>query len=626
LFALDNFEPNPSISSVTRFINGINNWFYADFSLSYDPCSYYFDSSLRIEAELLSNADIFLSGKLSGEIASINNNNSGNGVSHDGFASRLTTSAKTAQKAYKNVQGWVSDQVKQSLVNAPGASQSLQINFSDVYSTSVNVIQNHIVNDLATPEAISYIQNTHAENTQNIGFLQNLLNSSTFLKSGLKAVPFVGAALQFVNAFVSGGRKGSSTQTVQVMPMAINADLELGGTLSISKLYKGISFVTPGSLNSACSPDGFYPYYNEVLGVLNLLRTPEIRFRHQYFLTEDIDEFGPYFRERSYWQVQLTNLQYVLNPAARLRSDNIEILGSLQFKYTANGEVAYATSFVPIQTLLNAQVEFGTDVEQGPFSSFNEILGCFHDFPPIVELKLIFNLTRLDTDYATQNVLWVGTFPTNVINTPFFQFSNTKICDVPKRVTIANNTFVPSNTTIRAWEKINIGNNVQFGSGQPITIIAPEIHAPASLPSNVVLQFDYPGNGSLYHAPITNQTSIMNFCNSASYNPTLRALLRTESENHESPKVRTESIEYFNIFPNPVTDQSTVSFKLIEPGLVSFILYDMAGRIFQQIAEQNYEAGHHEVAMPLGSLPNGMYLLKLQGGNGSKTLRLTVNK
>jgi hypothetical protein len=382
LFALDNFEPNPSISSVTRFINGINNWFYADFSLSYDPCSCYFDSSLRIEAELLSNADIFLSGKLSGEIASINNNNSGNGVSHDGFASRLTTSAKTAQKAYKNVQGWVSDQVKQSLVNAPGASQSLQINFSDVYSTSVNVIQNHIVNDLATPEAISYIQNTHAENTQNIGFLQNLLNSSTFLKSGLKAVPFVGAALQFVNAFVSGGRKGSSTQTVQVMPMAINADLELGGTLSISKLYKGISFVTPGSLNSACSPDGFYPYYNEVLGVLNLLRTPEIRFRHQYFLTEDIDEFGPYFRERSYWQVQLTNLQYVLNPAARLRSDNIEILGSLQFKYTANGEVAYATSFVPIQTLLNAQVEFGTDVEQGPFSSFNEILGCFHDFPP----------------------------------------------------------------------------------------------------------------------------------------------------------------------------------------------------------------------------------------------------
>lgn len=167
---------------------------------------------------------------------------------------------------------------------------------------------------------------------------------------------------------------------------------------------------------------------------------------------------------------------------------------------------------------------------------------------------------------------------------------------------------------------------MQFGSGQPITIIAPEIHAPASLPSNVVLQFDYPGNGSLYHAPITNQTSIMNFCNSASYNPTLRALLRTESENHESPKVRTESIEYFNIFPNPVTDQSTVSFKLIEPGLVSFILYDMAGRIFQQIAEQNYEAGHHEVAMPLGSLPNGMYLLKLQGGNGSKTLRLTVNK
>jgi hypothetical protein len=243
-----------------------------------------------------------------------------------------------------------------------------------------------------------------------IGLLEGLLSKSDLLRDGLKAVPYIGAALQFVRAFAGDGKQSSVPQTVEMMPMSINPEISLTGTILTQKVYKNIVFSTPGSLKSKCVANDLYPYYNEVLGVINLLSTPEVRVKEGFSFSNWVDEYGPQYQERRFFQVQLTNLDYVLNPASGLRPDNIEIIGSLIFKNSPTGPTVYETSFMPIQTLLSTKVELGHIRYQGLFNEYY-MLGCssYEHSPIYIEVKLIANLTRSNAGSNTQNVLWVGT-------------------------------------------------------------------------------------------------------------------------------------------------------------------------------------------------------------------------
>ncbi len=53
IFALDEFKPDPNITIISRYLNGLENWFYADFPMAYDPCTCLFESELSIDVKLI---------------------------------------------------------------------------------------------------------------------------------------------------------------------------------------------------------------------------------------------------------------------------------------------------------------------------------------------------------------------------------------------------------------------------------------------------------------------------------------------------------------------------------------------------------------------------------------------
>ncbi len=101
-----------------------------------------------------------------------------------------------------------------------------------------------------------------------------------------------------------------------------------------------------------------YPYYNEIMGVFNLVKTPVVHFRDNYYSKSFTVSNGGYGYNPQYQfiaqekEFRLNELKYAVNPAAGLGVQ--EIRGSLIFK--RGSEILYITPPRPIGELGNQDV------------------------------------------------------------------------------------------------------------------------------------------------------------------------------------------------------------------------------------------------------------------------------
>ena len=107
--------------------------------------------------------------------------------------------------------------------------------------------------------------------------IATILNKSKFLKAGLNAVPFIKTAFNIMDFFIGGGKSSKGNDSIALMPLSINMDLTVKGTLSTGVNILKYDFLNPGSLSAGVN-DNFYPFYNNTMGVFNLLVTPRINF------------------------------------------------------------------------------------------------------------------------------------------------------------------------------------------------------------------------------------------------------------------------------------------------------------------------------------------------------------
>ena len=144
--------------------------------------------------------------------------------------------------------------------------------------------------------------------------------SLPILRQGLQAVPYVTTALGLYDMFTAGGT--AAPQKVAIMPMALNANIKLSGTISRTTNYTDITFSTPGSVPSSLLKE--QPYYNEVLGVFNLLETPQIN--------RTLDRVNYYDQEQTWWNAETHTysyrlakpIKYVINPASGLEVQDVQ--------------------------------------------------------------------------------------------------------------------------------------------------------------------------------------------------------------------------------------------------------------------------------------------------------------
>ena len=74
-------------------------------------------------------------------------------------------------------------------------------------------------------------------------------------------------------------------------------------------------------------------------------------------------------------------------------------------------------------------------------------------------------------------------------------------------------------------------------------------------------------------------------------------------------------------YPNPSTDNTTLSFDLAQTGGVSVQVYSITGRLVKSINNKNMLKGDNTLSLDCDDLPNGTYIVKFVSGKQNETVK-----
>ena len=101
----------------------------------------------------------------------------------------------------------------------------------------------------------------------------------------------------------------------------------------------------------------------------------------------------------------------------------------------------------------------------------------------------------------------------------------------------------------------------------------------------------------------------------------------TDGSAHLSETITVErgvtEVQLLGTSPNPAQQRATVRYALPEKQKASIRLYDILGRRVRTVANSAQE-GRHQRTLDVGSLPSGVYFLRLRAGGETRTQKLTI--
>ena|GEM_PF-3337324 len=77
-------------------------------------------------------------------------------------------------------------------------------------------------------------------------------------------------------------------------------------------------------------------------------------------------------------------------------------------------------------------------------------------------------------------------------------------------------------------------------------------------------------------------------------------------------------------YPNPFNPTTTIEFSLPLKSDIHLFLYDMLGRVVQEMASGTYDSGSHKVTVNLSNLPSGVYFYTLKTNSFMNTKKLVL--
>ena len=395
------FTRNKLFQSPTKFDNRLHQWFFADFLMQYDPCTCYYTSRLAINVELINQANIDISGSANGKLMAIANNQGQLNQQSKTFSfTDLQSGYNKTNKIFKSINDFKDDQFK--------AIDTLHKDNTALASDKKNKLT----------------------------LLQAALKGSGFLKSGLKAAPYIGAAISLLDFFIGGGKKTepAGPQEVNLTPTSIDMTIKLSGTITTNHFYGDILFWNPGS-NIASQRNEDYPYYNEIMGIFNLTEKPKVNQRVSFQMAG-----GPAFDdlyEVMTYRYRIQNpIKYVVNPAARLALQDAQVAlvvegdssGSfgpggdyweLEGKDERSGLWQYRSNYFDVACL--NKTGFNIVASTQPGTTNWQPRGTTY-------LKFLLNFKRLLDTAGAQNVLMVVKYPVTIQSSDIGTINETDPC------------------------------------------------------------------------------------------------------------------------------------------------------------------------------------------------------
>lgn len=459
-------EPNPQQVVATEFRNAPGKWFYADFMMNYDPCDCNAGAKLWFSVELIDNAEIKMSGIYNGKIVDIANKQGK--TPKDGSLSINRLSGDTYKKAiktYKDIDKFKKEQLKNALSESEYWEQYVNSALEDM-DIGFDEIDEAMLDDFASGLDIELeVWNDYQDYKSSFNLFENALSSSKFLKGTLSVAPYIGAAFTLVDAFISGGKKSNGPQQVKLTPMSINMKAEYKGTISTGQPYTDFICYLPGTNNYLIPGNGEYPYYNNSLGVLNITETPVLNF--DKFLRYPPSYTGNAYVGEFYVNMP-DDIKYIINPHSGLKT-NPEIMAQLIIEFDGTGkafvqnekkisDTLYITEIMPFDAL--SQKTYICPYYRTPGQTI---------FIENAYIKLFFNLERVDVDESTQNVLYVATYPLELVQKDkeeFLPVTNT----ITKYYVTLNNENITADKN--AWKTVTISNSTIGGTSNQTNITA----------------------------------------------------------------------------------------------------------------------------------------------------------
>lgn len=79
-------------------------------------------------------------------------------------------------------------------------------------------------------------------------------------------------------------------------------------------------------------------------------------------------------------------------------------------------------------------------------------------------------------------------------------------------------------------------------------------------------------------------------------------------------------------YPNPFNPTTSINFQLPENGIVSIKIYDIGGKLVEELINKNLSAGSHSINWDASNFPSGVYFYKITAGNFSDVKKMILVK
>lgn len=86
------------------------------------------------------------------------------------------------------------------------------------------------------------------------------------------------------------------------------------------------------------------------------------------------------------------------------------------------------------------------------------------------------------------------------------------------------------------------------------------------------------------------------------------------------------NIASLSLFPNPVSEKSTLSFDLVKESHLSIEVYDLLGSRIKSLGAGAYTAGSHNLEWNAKDLSDGIYFIRLTEGTRARVIKFVVQR